>query len=363
MIHIIDNPVISTYIFIILFCIGLIISIRYKKNEEGLSLAVSQELKGLAILTVIFAHIGYFLIQDHRFLFPLSVLAGVGVDLFLFLSGYGLTISQSKKNENPIRFYKRKLMGIAIPFWFVLILFLITDFSILHIVYPLGTSMFSFLGIFMQADMYTNIDSPFWYLTLILFYYILFPILFIKKRSYITALLFYFLVIIFIQIHPSQFNGVVGLYEVHSVAFPLGILYAFFTSSVQIEQFTFVKNILKFIHNKYVTYLLQFILVGSIFYFSIHSGVGTTVLHEQTISILLMFLFVVLFCLKKIEFKLFTLFGLYSYEIYLFHWPILYRYDFLYSRMSGWLATTLYLGLFIILGYILKKMVQKINIL
>jgi len=40
---------------------------------------VTQELKGLAILSIVFAHIAYMLVSDSRFLYPLSVAAGVGV--------------------------------------------------------------------------------------------------------------------------------------------------------------------------------------------------------------------------------------------------------------------------------------------
>ena len=65
--------------------------------------------------------------------------------------------------------------------------------------------------------------------------------------------------------------------------------------------------------------------------------------------------------LKKIEFRLFYWFGLYSYEIYLWHWPIMYHYDFLYRFMPVWLATILYLVFFIGLGWAVSKLVGLIG--
>lgn len=91
----INNPVQSTVIFSIFFILIFLFTLRLRKNETTVQLVHTQELKGLAILAVIFSHIGYFLANDDRFLFPFSIIAGVGLNLFLFLSGYGLFVSTS----------------------------------------------------------------------------------------------------------------------------------------------------------------------------------------------------------------------------------------------------------------------------
>src|SRR3989339_2054802 len=111
----INNPVLSTDIFIAIFVIALLLTVRPKAKQEFFSATVSQELKGLAILMILFGHIGYFLAEDHRFLFPLSVSAGVGVNLFLFLSGYGLTSSALSKSLSIFQFYKKRLAKLFIP--------------------------------------------------------------------------------------------------------------------------------------------------------------------------------------------------------------------------------------------------------
>ena len=161
MITSIGNPVEQTWIFTILLGVALILSIRRDKNRNFFPISTTEELKGFAILAVVFAHVGYFLVADHRFLYPLSIVSGVGVDLFLFLSGFGLTISSLKKGASIAKFYLKRLPRLFIPFWIVLIIFLILDFLILKISYPWQSIISDFLGIFTRADIYKDVNSPF----------------------------------------------------------------------------------------------------------------------------------------------------------------------------------------------------------
>jgi peptidoglycan/LPS O-acetylase OafA/YrhL len=81
---------------------------------------------------------------------------------------------------------------------------------------------------------------------------------------------------------------------------------------------------------------------------------------EQTISLITMFSIIFVFIAKNIEFKFFRIFGKYSYEIYLFHWPLLSRYDLFYKYLPASIATIIYLLEFILLAYLLQKSVGMI---
>jgi peptidoglycan/LPS O-acetylase OafA/YrhL len=107
-------------------------------------------------------------------------------------------------------------------------------------------------------------------------------------------------------------------------------------------------------------YALVLILLLAIAYTSYYSGVGKSVNIRQLISIITALSFVFLFLTKNVRIKIFNLFGLYSYEIYLLHWPILYKYDIFFKFFPGWLAMVLYLILFVLLGWLLKKATEKI---
>ena len=114
-----DN--ISQTNLIVIAILVAVILFTFKKSQHNdlFPISVTQELKGLGILTVVFAHFAYMLVTNPNFLHPLSIIAGVGVDLFLFMSGYGLTVGMMKKPLPTFEFYKRRAIKIFIPFWVV----------------------------------------------------------------------------------------------------------------------------------------------------------------------------------------------------------------------------------------------------
>jgi len=351
----IDNTVGSTNIFIAIFVVVLLMSIGKQKNKDFFSEVVSQELKGFAILAIVFSHIGYFLSSDTRFLFPLSIMAGVGVDLFLLLSGYGLTISSFRKNLSVGQFYRRRLLKLFIPFWIVISFLFILDFLVLNESYSFSYVVNSIFGFFPSADLYSDLDSPLWYFTFILFYYLLFPLVFKKNYYWLSALAIYAASYSILKYESSYFVNVVHLYKIHLLAFPLGIILAGLCfNGDKLERVTGAirRNLL----DNNISYYL--VLAGLLFvsgYFAYYSNVGGDPLIAELTSLLVSFSVLGIFLIKKVDLKLFSLFGLYSYEIYLLHWPIMYRYDLFYGSLPGWLATILYLILFILPGWLLKK--------
>ncbi|MDO8453076.1 MAG: acyltransferase family protein, partial [Sulfurimonas sp.] len=127
----ITNVAQSTAIVIFVLLAIFFLSLRKTEHSDLFPIAVTQELKGFGILSVVFAHIAYVLVSDNQFLYPLSIAAGTGVDLFLFMSGFGLTIGMRKKTLSAKEFYKRRLIRVFIPFWIVLFLLYITDAGLL----------------------------------------------------------------------------------------------------------------------------------------------------------------------------------------------------------------------------------------
>jgi peptidoglycan/LPS O-acetylase OafA/YrhL len=357
-----NNPIGQTWIFTIILLVGLFIFVKPREIKEWFPAEVTTELKGLAILMIVLSHIGYFLVTDHRFLWPLSIMAGVGVNLFLFLSGFGLSVSQLRKKLSVGQFYKKRLLKLFQPFWLVLAIFLIIDLVFLKITYSWGFIGKAVIGIFTHADLYQDLNSPLWYLTFILGYYLLFPLVFSRKYPWLTAIILYLVGYLVIYFQPTRLDYVLHLYKVHIFAFPLGVLAAGLLGRLKgpeiLEKFGRGMRIL-------VYYLIPLVFLGIFVYANINSGIGeptggnklqSILLNkEQLMSTLAVLAICLVFALKKIEFRLFYWFGLYSYEIYLLHWPIMYRYDIFYSWLPAWLATILYLGLFIGLSCLVKK--------
>jgi peptidoglycan/LPS O-acetylase OafA/YrhL len=363
----INNPVSSTWIIgLVLLCL-LAFSARPKKPGSLFSPAVTNELKGAAILMVVFAHIGYFLSNNPRFLWPLSILAGVGVNIFLFLSAYGLSLSNTKKQLGIWLWYKKRLPKLYISLWIVLVIFFLMDYLILGRSYSFQYIWHSMIGFFPRADAYKDLDSPLWYFTLLVFYYLLFPLFFIRKHLWISGILLLVCGKLFISWSSIASPDLLKLYSIHYVAFPLGVLAAWTFSTATASKLK--QKFSMYMHDstlKYSTdpiggiltpasyYLLLITLMVMIGYLAVHSGIGQSPHKEQFISLCTMALIIIVFIIKKVEFRLLTLFRAFSYAIYLLHWPILSRYEILYSHMPAWMATLIWLGIFVMLGWLLS---------
>lgn len=352
----ISNAVLANSIFYAILIVALLISLRPRRDNELFPVSVSRELKGLAILTIVFVHVAYALVNDNRFLWPLSSMSGLGVDLFLFLSGYGLMMSTLRRESSVWQFYKYRLLKLYSPFWLTIAAFFFLDIVFLKLTYSWTYIAQSFLGFFNHADLYSDINSPLWYFTLIIFYYFLFPWLLVKKKPWLSAVFIYAISFLVMSLQPPFLNNVLHLYRLHLIAFPLGMLLAAVFKEPVLAKASAALQLLR--NQKYqITYNFLLVISLAAFVYSImHSGVGSTPLIEQLTSIVSMLLLCIVFILKRFEIKTLYILGLFSYEIYLLHWPIMYRYDFLFKYLPVWLALLLYFVVFIGLGWLMQRL-------
>lgn len=342
-------------------------SFRKKKQLDFFSTSLTQELKGLAILAILFAHIGYYLVSDQRFLFPLTIAAGVGVNMFLFLSGYGLIISSLQKELSLKQFYLRRLPKLYLPLWLSCLLFLALDFLVYGKVYSLSVISQASAGFFSRADVALDLNSPLWYFTFIVFYYLLFPLVLSRRWPWLSAGLLYLAGYLLMKWDPQFLREVMRLYQVHILAFPLGVLLGSLPFWLDLKNWReklarFLPQADRLDRLKKLSYwpavILLFYVAG---YTAYYSHVGAERWLEEATSLVTMFALIILFLMKKIENRLLYLFGIYSYEIYLLHWPILSRFDLFYRFMPAWLATVGYLFFFIAIAWTLRKLADKLS--
>ncbi len=347
------NPLEQTIIFGLIFGLIFLASLRSKKGSDLFPIDTTNELKGFAMIAIVLSHIGYFLSRQTDFLFPFSIYAGVSVDLFLFLSGFGLTISALKKQLSIGEFYKKRVSKLFVPLWIVLGICFVADSFVLSKTYPIQDMVLSFFGIFRHADLFNDVNSPLWYITWTLFYYILFPFFFSQKHPILSAIGLYIAGWLILHTALPISGGVFGLYQVHLMAFPLGVLGALLIQKFSQRQIPLLqKNILR-----RMGLLIFAVLFG---YFGLHSEVGKGYILEQAGSLFLMVVCLLFFIFKKFESRFLVIWGIYSYEIYLLHWPLLYRYDFLYKYMPAGVATALYLGILLCIAFLLSRITNKL---
>jgi peptidoglycan/LPS O-acetylase OafA/YrhL len=361
----INNPVQSTLVFIIILALALILTTKKKINPKTFSVSVTQELKGLAILMIVFSHVGYFLAADNRFLFPLSIAAGVGVNLFLFLSGYGLISSALAKPLSIGQFYKRRLFKLYGPLWLVVALFLILDWLVLSQGYSFSYIFQSLLGFFPRADLFGDLNSPLWYFTWIVFYYLLFPLVFLKKQPWLSALALYLAGYLVITWNPVFLANVLHLYQVHILAFPLGVLVGGLASQYRGSQIaarfkaSWQEININWLIKNIGYWLLIAIFTGLAVYTAYYSNVGAKPRIEEITSLVTCAALIILFIINKRESRLLYWFGIYSYEIYLLHWPIMSRLDIFYRWAPAWLATVLYLVFFLAVSWLFQRILSR----
>ncbi len=366
-----DDILQTNYIVIAIFIAVVVLSFRKSKHTDLFPVSVTQELKGLGILTVVFAHFAYMLVTNADFLFPLSIIAGVGVDLFLFMSGYGLTVGMLKKPLPTLEFYKRRVIKIFIPFWVAIILIFAANAIFLDIHYSVPYMIQSLLGWFPTASGFEDVNSPFWYITWMMMFYILFPLVFSNTKPWLSAIILAVIATLIGVYNPLDM-GDNWLHRLHTVAFSLGIIFAWLLFETKDKENKLVKSLKKFRNESTVMstviIILMLIVAG---YMSLHTTsshwptltaiLGKGFFVDQFTSIVIMFAFIVIFSLKKVDNKFFAIYGLYSFEVYLIHWPLIGRYDIFFDILPAWAAVVAWIITFILLSWLLQKITTPIG--
>ena len=366
------DDIYQTNLIVIAILIAVVLfTFRKAKHTDLFPVSVTQELKGLGILTVVFAHFAYMLVTNADFLFPLSIIAGVGVDLFLFMSGYGLTVGMLKKPLPILEFYKRRVIKIFIPFWVAIILIFAGNAIFLDIHYSVPYMIQSLLGWFPTAEGFNDVNSPFWYITWMMMFYILFPLVFSTKRPWLSAIILSVIATLIGVYNPLEM-GDNWLHRLHTVAFSLGIIFAWLLFETKEKENKLVKALKHFRNEaKIMPYVVIALMLGVVVYMSLHTTanhwptltaiLGKGFFVDQLTSLVIMFAFIVIFSLKKFDNKFLSIYGLYSFEVYLIHWPLIGRYDIFFDILPAWAAVVAWMVSFILISWLLQKITTPLG--
>ena len=366
------DDIYQTNLIVIAILIAVVLfTFKRAKHTDLFPISVTQELKGLGILTVVFAHFAYMLVTNADFLFPLSIIAGVGVDLFLFMSGYGLTVGMLKKPLPVLEFYKRRVIKIFIPFWVAIILIFAANAIFLDVTYPASYMIRSLLGWFPTAIGFDDVNSPFWYITWMMMFYALFPLVFMTKKPWLSAIILSVIATLIGVYNPLDM-GDNWLHRLHTVAFSLGMVFAWLLFETKDKENKLVK-VLKHFRNetKIMPTVVIVLMLAVVVYMSLHTTssswptlteiLGKGFFVDQLTSIVIMFAFIVIFSLKKFDNKFFAIYGLYSFEVYLIHWPLIGRYDKFFDILPAWAAVVAWIISFILISWLLQKITTPLG--
>lgn len=171
-------------------------------TRNCLSIEDSNALKGIALMLLLIHHlfgitstVGWYndsLIGSHGIANEIGKACKLCVAIFVFLSGYGLTIQAENRGGigNIPKFYKHRLMKLMINYWFIWLIFV-----------PIGVLVFgrTFDGAYQDhilikaiADVlglafafgYFGYNATWWFMSCIIIYYIGFPVLYKLIKNY-----------------------------------------------------------------------------------------------------------------------------------------------------------------------------------
>lgn len=362
----------TLFIYAIILTIIFLSIAKSPKKQDFLNLTQTQQLRGLAILLIMIGHLNTNVLTRYASNIPICF-GDCGVSLFLFLSGYGLTRSHQLKNSTLSHFVKRRINRVFVPYWITTLLFLLLDYFLLSETYPLKLIILTTLGLNFHLKLQL-LDYARWFVTLILFFYLVFYIA-TRFRKLTTQLLIltvvpitvcylnYFFEIITpynppgYLIHLSPTLGGWNKWHLFILLFPAGFL-----AAVYIEK---LKRIFptpeKFQWNG---------LYLAIFFLSLFLFIGRTTINHSVfgifytsllinISRLCLALFAVctfvFFSSFNIQYRILSFLGSVSYELYLLHDAFMVKYDFILFRLPIQYSFPIFLVAITILAYALRR--------
>jgi peptidoglycan/LPS O-acetylase OafA/YrhL len=204
-----DNP-----FFDVFLVAGLIVlffsTLRKSENDNALSFLQTNQMKGFAIILILFNHLCYYTEPSLSLYGVWSEAGMVGVAIFLILSGYGLSISMQYKGIQG--FFLKRVSRILIPIIFALGLLLLMKILLeeanQNILLEIPRLLF-----FMHS-----LDGKTWFIIFILFWYCILYLTFKFGLSNQNKLIFLFLVSLAIVSVPQTLH----LAKANAFSFPFG---------------------------------------------------------------------------------------------------------------------------------------------
>ena len=338
--------------------------LNYRPDIDG--------LRAISVFAVIFYHANFFVL-DHE-LFQGGF---IGVDIFFVISGFLITslILNEIYNDNfsITNFYIRRIRRIIPVLFFVILscipiayIFLLPSSLVDFFQSVLSTLIFSSNFYFHHTGLiYGGPDSSLkpllhtWSLSVEEQFYVIFPLILILFRKFLKNYIFHFFIIFF-------FIGFIST-QIISTKFPL---YNFYFINVRIWELLAGSivaylniNFIKY-ENKVTNYLpllgLILILFSILFLrdemslpsiYSVPAVVGTCfiILFNNSEN----------FITKVLSLKVFVFFGLISYSLYLWHFPLFAFYNYIFFDDESFIAKIIIILLSIILSILSYFFLEK----
>ncbi len=358
----------ATYAFTIIFGLLVILSLAFLQrstrvldsNNAFLTTETSNTLKGIAIILLIFGHLAFYCIEGGMFFEQAGSWAVV---MFLFTTGIALSKTYGLYNLKRT-FLLKRIKRLIVSTWIAVILFYILDYLLLNHTYSFKQVLFNLIGIFTPAPP----NGAAWFITYILYLYVVFY--FVSKIHVNNFSKFFIMLgicyISTIIIYNYDFlNKAFSIWIQYTVVFPISVFLGIYNQRIKNELAYFFKMIPKLYYLIMFLLMYQYFSKKGIYYLASiidskeYSQLVFTLQPLPFILSLLMLTYVLDKLTYSSRFLIFL--GKHSLEIFLIHVPFMIYYDFFLFRKPLFIYLLVYLVFILILSYVLKLGVVKIN--
>ena len=203
-----------------------------KNNSLELSLNDTMLLKGVALLLLLAHHlfyqgIGYndvHLYGSHYLVKEIGIISKLCVAIFVFLSGYGLTVNAEKSLTSLKTFYVHRFVKLMANYWFIWLIFVPIGVFVFNRTFQdvYGDHVFikfilDFCGLISTFGT-LGYNATWWFYSLIIILYLLFPFIYKLAKEKPILLLTLSLILYFIPVY-----AIIG-FRWHTIAFVMGVI-------------------------------------------------------------------------------------------------------------------------------------------
>ena len=351
----VQNPeYINLLILVFILCVCFA-SIRRTNAQRILSKDQTNQLKGLAIITVILGHLWVHAVG----IIPKLIYGGEAVAMFLILSGYGLTSSCGNRKVQHGAYITARIRRVMIPYWIITVILVTLDYFLLSRTYNMQDIVMTMLGV--NVTIQTRyIDYVRWFITFILIWYACYLLAASFLSDKMRVLSLYVIAAVFFLADYYVLH--MGFYQF--AAFPVGCTLGLYYDQIE-----------KSLSRKPLRYLVlaAFVLSGTIIYkimlsSVLHSSMPTIVgkALDEAIGILFCLAVITVFgTLGIIGYRSMILcyLGIISYELFMLHGAFLIKYNPIIIRNETLLPYTfiLFLLCITVIAWIANRGIAAIN--
>ncbi len=158
---------------------------------QKFDVSITNVSKGMALMLILWHHLFYEKPESGWLVFQTALLAKVCVGIYVVLSGYGLAESIKHKALDVAVFYKRRLVKLYLNYWFIALLFI--PIGVFFMGRTLGDVfgesayaglIIQMLGLHMFTSVSYGYNATWWFMSLIIMLYAIFPFAFFATKKF-----------------------------------------------------------------------------------------------------------------------------------------------------------------------------------